>query len=212
MGGAQGEGGVGFLSEHDATNGLVEIRHRAGVHRVERLSVLDYMPIGEILAHADARFALAWWHWFFYAQPAIPERVITADPDAWYANPANTPERMGAANHTDFRAAIHDPAVVTAMLEDYRAGIGIDRTNDDADHALGHRLTCPTLVLWSSRDDLPTLHGDVLERWQHWAHDIRGGPIDSGHHMAEEASDELTTALVQFLSEEPTAHLARTSD
>jgi pimeloyl-ACP methyl ester carboxylesterase len=30
-----------------------------------------------------ARFATAWWHWFFFAQPEKPERVILADSDAW---------------------------------------------------------------------------------------------------------------------------------
>ena len=108
---------------------------------------------------------------------------------------------MGSENYADYRAAIHDSAVVTAMLEDYRAGLGVDRANDDADHASGHRLACPTLVLWSSRDDLPALHGDVLWRWQDWAHDVRGGPVSSGHHMAEDAPDQLTTALMRFLSE-----------
>jgi haloacetate dehalogenase len=34
---------------------------------VTKLAVLDCIPIGEHLARADARFALAWWHWFFFA-------------------------------------------------------------------------------------------------------------------------------------------------
>src|SRR5581483_2257247 len=51
---------------------------------ITRLAVLDCVPIGEALARADARFAQAWWHWFFFAQPDKPERAITADPDAWY--------------------------------------------------------------------------------------------------------------------------------
>ena len=35
--------------------------------------------------------------------------------------------RMGEENYADFRRAIHDPATVAAMLEDYRAGLGVDR-------------------------------------------------------------------------------------
>jgi haloacetate dehalogenase len=34
-----------------------------------------------------------------------------------------------------------------------------------------------------------------------WADDRRGRVIDSGHHMAEEAPEELTAALLGFLSE-----------
>lgn len=51
---------------------------------VTSLVVLDSVPIGEALARADARFAQEWWHWFFFAQPEVPECVILADPDAWY--------------------------------------------------------------------------------------------------------------------------------
>jgi haloacetate dehalogenase len=54
------------------------------------------------------------WHWFFLGQTDKPaERVINADPDAWYAvGAANTPERLGAEAFADFRRAIHDPATV----------------------------------------------------------------------------------------------------
>jgi haloacetate dehalogenase len=164
---------------------------------VTALAVLDSVPIGEALARADARFASAWWHWFFLGQTAKPaERVINADPDAWYGG---DPAVMGAEAYEDFRAAIHDPAVVHAMCEDYRAGLGPDRAADDADRAAGRRIGCPTLVLWSRHDDMADLYGDVLGVWRTWADDLRGGVIDSGHHMAEEAPDELAAALRDFL-------------
>jgi haloacetate dehalogenase len=52
---------------------------------VERLAVLDDVPIGEALARCDARFAIAWWHWFFLGNPSENvERALAADPDAWY--------------------------------------------------------------------------------------------------------------------------------
>ena len=41
------------------------------------------------------RFATAWWHWFFFAQPDKPERAILADPDAWYGgSPSNGRRRV----------------------------------------------------------------------------------------------------------------------
>jgi haloacetate dehalogenase len=166
---------------------------------VERLAVLDSVPIGEALARADARFAAAWWHWFFFAQPGIPERVITADPDAWYGTGPARAASMGEGNYTDYLTAIRDPAVVQAMVEDYRAGLGVDREDDDADRAAGRRLACPTLVAWSTADDLQELYGDVLAVWRPWASDLRGVAIASGHHMAEEAPDQLAAALSAFL-------------
>ena len=52
---------------------------------VSHLAVIDGVPIGEALARCDARFATEWWHWFFMGNPAAQaERVINADPDAWY--------------------------------------------------------------------------------------------------------------------------------
>jgi haloacetate dehalogenase len=108
---------------------------------------------------------------------------------------------MGEDNHADYLQAIHDPDTVRAMLEDYRAGLGVDRAADDADRAAGHRIGCPTLVLWSSRDDLEELFGNPLAIWSQWTTDLRGGgAIDSGHHMAEEAPVELATELGRFLA------------
>lgn len=163
---------------------------------ITRLALLDGVPILEALERCDARFAQAWWHWFFFAQPDKPERAILADPDAWYGGSA---EAMGEEAYRDFRAAIHDPATVHGMLEDYRAGLGIDRDHDAADRAAGRQLSCPVLALWSLRDDLEELYGDVLAVWRPWAPDLRGRGLDCGHHMAEEAPEELARELLEFL-------------
>ncbi|SEL63703.1 alpha/beta fold hydrolase [Nonomuraea pusilla] len=167
---------------------------------VTRLAVLDAVPIGEALARCDAGFAARWWHWFFLGQTDKPaERVISADPDAWYRA---GPEVMGQEAYEDYRRAIHDPLTVHAMCEDYRAGLGVDRAADDADRAAGRRPACPTLCLWSAKDDLEDLYGDPLEVWRGWAADVRGGPLDCGHHMAEEAPGELAEALLGFLGDD----------
>ena len=169
---------------------------------VTHLAVLDCIPIVEHLDRADARFAAAWWHWFFFAQPDKPERAITADPAAWYgAHAPGKAEAMGVENHADYLAAISDPDTVRAMLEDYRAGLTVDRADEEADRAAGRRVACPTLVLWSGRDDLEDLHGDPRKIWADWTTDLRGGrSIDSGHHMAEDAPQELAAELGRFLA------------
>ena len=165
---------------------------------VTALAVLDAVPIGEALARCDARFAASWWHWFFYGQTAKrAERVISADPEGWYAF---GPEAMGEEAYADYRRAIHDPATVHAMMEDYRAGLGPDRRHDDEDRRAGRQVGCPTLVLWATGDDLPDLYGDVLGVWRPWAADLRGRPFPSGHHMAEEAPDALAAELLAFLA------------
>jgi haloacetate dehalogenase len=163
--------------------------------RILRLAALDCLPISEHLRRADATFATAWWHWFFFAQPEIPERVINADPDGWYRG---NPDLMGQENYDEWRTAIRNPQVVRAMLEDYRAGLTVDRDDEEADRAAGTRITCPVLVLWSLRDDLEELYGDPRLIWRSWADDVHGYGIDSGHHMAELAPAELADALSRF--------------
>jgi haloacetate dehalogenase len=165
---------------------------------VRALVVMDAVPIGEALARADARFAASWWHWFFFGQTDKPaERVIDADPDAWYRVDRAL---MGEEAYADLRRALHDPEVVHAMLEDYRAGLGVDRAADDADRAAGRRVACPTLVLWATRDDMEELYDDPLEVWRAWAADLRGRRIESGHHMAEEAPAEVAAEIGRFLA------------
>jgi len=165
---------------------------------VSQLTVMDAVPIAEALDRCDARFAARWWHWFFLGQTAKPaERVIDADPDAWYQVAS---EQLGEENYADLRRALHDPQVVHAMCEDYRAGLGIDRAHDDADRAAGRRIRCPTLVVWATGDDLPDLYGAVLAVWRPWATDLRGVALDCGHHMAEEQPEELVAQIRSLIT------------
>jgi haloacetate dehalogenase len=61
-------------------------------------------------------------------------------------------------------------------------------------------VRCPTLIAWSVHDDLEDLWGDPVAIWRGWADDVRGATIDSGHHMAEEAPEQLAAVLVGFFS------------
>jgi haloacetate dehalogenase len=164
--------------------------------RVQTLTVMDGIPISEALDRCDARFATQWYHWFFFAQPGHPERLINADPAAFYRG---DPDAMGPENHVEWLAAVNDPDTVRAMLEDYRAGLGVDRADEDDDRAHGRRVGCPTMFLWSTRDDMEDLYGDPLAIWRRWAPDLRGQPIESGHHMAEDNPEDLARALIGFL-------------
>jgi len=74
----------------------------------------------------------------------------------------------------DYQRAIHDPATVRAMCEDYRAGLGIARAHDDADLAAGRTLARPVLVIWAGRDDLERLYGDSVAVWRGWAGNVTG--------------------------------------
>lgn len=168
---------------------------------VTRLVVMDGLPIVEHLERTDARFARAWWHWWFLGQTEKPaERVISADPDAWYRTPP--PEEMGAENHADVWAAFRDPAVVHGMCEDYRAGLGVDRAHDEADRAAGRRIACPAMLLEAGGDDLD-IHGEPGAIWQPWLEQpLVHRVVDCGHHQAEEAPHEVAAALLDFLRDQ----------
>ncbi|MBW9209584.1 alpha/beta hydrolase [Mumia sp. zg.B21] len=167
---------------------------------VDRLALLDCIPISEHLRRITPGFATRWFHWFFFAQPETPERVINADPDSWYAG---GPEELGDENYAEFRAATRDPDVVRAMLEDYRAGLTVDRRDEEEDRDAGRRLRPPLLVAWSAGEDLDDLGGDPVEVWKTWADDVRGGAvIDSSHHMAEEAPEQLVDVLAALFGAE----------
>jgi haloacetate dehalogenase len=165
---------------------------------VTRLVVMDCLPLVEHLERTDARFARAWWHWWFLGQTDKPaERVINADPDAWYRTPS--PDEMGVDNHDDVWAAFHDPDVVHGMCEDYRAGLGVDRRHDEEDRAAGRRISCPMLLLESAYDDLD-IHGDPVEIWSSWVEaPLTHRIVQSGHHQAEEAPEQVAGAIGEFL-------------
>lgn len=164
---------------------------------VERLVILDAVPIAEALERCDAKFAKNWWHWFFFAQPEKPERAILADPDAWY----NPPQKhlVSADAMALFRRSIHDERVVHGMIEDYRAGLGIDRQHDEEDRTALRKIRCPTMVIWSDQDDMGELYGDPRSVWAPWVDStFVTASIHSGHHVAEEAPQDLANALTTF--------------
>jgi len=166
--------------------------------RVTRLAVLDIVPTGEVLMRADRAFGLGYWHWFFLAQPApTPERMIGADPDAYYRHfdaDFFDPEAVAA-----YRRAADDPDTIRAMCEDYRAGAGLDVEHDLADKNHRRRIACPLLALWGGRWYLEDWY-DVLAIWREWADDVSGRAVDAGHYLAEERPDDVLGELRGFFA------------
>ena len=174
--------------------------------RVSAVAVLDVVPTGEVWSRADAQLALLYWHWGFLAQPApLPERMIGADPGAFFdlhvcrlglgqAAGRYPPEVMAA-----YRRQLDDPDVVEAICEDYRAGARVDREHDDADRQQRRRIACPLLVLWAARGALPRLYADVLDVWRPWAADVRGQGVDASHFLAEDQPDVVADQLAELL-------------
>jgi haloacetate dehalogenase len=87
--------------------------------------------------------------------------------------------------------------VIHAICEDYRAGATYDLELDEADRG-ARKIDCPVLVLWGEKGPLDRL--DPLAIWATWADDVRGAALACGHHLPEEAPEEPSAALREFLS------------
>jgi haloacetate dehalogenase len=169
---------------------------------VTHLGVLDIVPTGESFRRADREFALGYWVWcFLAADEPVPEQLVARAPgvlvdhmlDAW----SDVPDAFPPEVRAEYIEKLSDPETVHAICEEYRAAATLDCEHDDADQGR-RRIGCPTLVLWSATGPTAAWY-EPLEIWQTWAEDVRGGPIAAGHFLPEEAPDEVTRQLLDFL-------------
>jgi haloacetate dehalogenase len=172
--------------------------------RVERLAVLDIIPTIEHFERADMAFGLGYYHWFWFAQPyPFPENIISAAPEAWFrAHTSREPKDDGFFHPralADYLAAARTPEMIRGMCEDYRAAATIDLAHDRESRARGDRIRCPMLALWGAKGKIGAWY-DALAIWrQYCSGDVTGGPVPSGHYLAEEAPQAVLDALGPFL-------------
>ncbi|TAL29866.1 MAG: alpha/beta hydrolase [Phenylobacterium sp.] len=170
---------------------------------VAKVSILDIIPTGEVWARADRRFALAYWHWSFLAQPhPMPETLIGADPEyaLFRAQFGGAISGFDPEAYADYLAAARSPSVIHGMCEDYRAGAGYDRALDEADKKAGKKIACPVQVLWGAKAALVAWY-DTLAIWREWADDVQGQAIDCGHFIPEEKPEETLSLLSGFFAD-----------
>jgi len=184
------------------------VAHRLALdhpQRVQKLALMDIIPTLEHFERTDMAMALGYYHWFWFAQPhPFPENVISAAPDAWWrahtSREPKPPDFFAREALADYLAAIHDPQMIQGMCEDYRAAASIDLEHDRASRAAGDKIRCPLLVLWGKKAKIEAWY-DALEVWtQYCSSTVTGGPVNSGHYLAEEAPEEVLKRLVAFFA------------
>lgn len=191
-----------FLVGHDRGG---RVAHRMALDhesRVAALMVCDIAPTREMYAQADARFAKAYWHWFFLIQPyPLPEQMLAADPDTYWS--AKCME-LGGGKHPfsseameEYITAHRDPATLHAICEDYRAAYSIDIEHDDAD--AGKKVAPPLRVLWGTKGIIDRTYGAV-KIWQERAETVSGGEIEGSHYFPEERPEETAEDIAAFFS------------
>ena len=171
--------------------------------RVERLAVLDIAPTREMYRETTDAFARDYWHWFFMIQKApLPERMMGADPDAfWRWRCARGEKGLSIFDPLaleDYLSAFRDPETIRATCEDYRAAATIDIRHDDEDE--GRKVACPLLALWGSEGSIEK-HFDCLDLWRERAEDVRGETLPGGHYLAEEVPEMVAERLLGFFGE-----------
>jgi haloacetate dehalogenase len=172
--------------------------------RVTHLAVLDTIPTLELADRLTYEHAARLGNWFFLGQPApLPETLIGCAPDAYLdclmERWAGRRESLVEAAIAEYRRCFRRPTVIRAACEDYRAGLAIDVEHDQADRQAGHRITAPTLVLWSA-NGFAAMFGDPLAIWRRWAVHVQGQELTCGHFVMEEAPEKVGTLLEAFLT------------
>lgn len=193
-----------FVVGHDRGG---RVAHRMALDhaaRIPALMVLDIAPTREMYARADARFATAYWHWFFLTQPyPIPERIIGADPDLFFElrtlGLGGGEHPFSAAALEEYRRCHRDPATIHAICEDYRAAYTIDMAHDDADEdrEAGSMLRQPLSVLWASAGIIDATYG-ALAIWRERAEQVTGRAFPGSHYFPEERPEELADEIRGF--------------
>lgn len=180
------------------------VAFRAGLDHpdaVTHLACLDVLPTLDMWEALRGTTAAVGFHLYLMAQPpGLPETLIGASPDAFFAHFldlwANDPAALPADVRAAYLAACRE--AVPSVVADYRASAGIDVEHDTADRARGSRATMPVSVL--QQDWGAALGYDAAALWGAWAADLRHSTVSCGHFMAEEAPGDIARALRDLLA------------
>jgi haloacetate dehalogenase len=167
---------------------------------VTRLCVLDIVPTHTVFAQTDRHLAAAYWHWFFFQAPDLPEVLIGAAPEAFlryvFRALAFHVSAIEEPLIREYVRAFMHPGTIRASLEDYRAAARQDFNDDERD--LARRVRCPVLAIWGEFGKMHAIF-DVLATWKDKADALEGHPLPCGHFIPEEAPEQLLADLRKFL-------------
>jgi len=170
--------------------------------QVRNLTVLDIVPTHTVFRDTGKELAAAYWHWFFFQVPDLPEIMMANSAEPFLRHMFRAlcfrQDTIEEAMFQEYLRAFKLPGTIRAGLEDYRAAATVDIADDERD--LGKKLACPVLVIWGEYGKMHTLF-DVLATWKEKAASVRGHPVKCGHFIPEEAPDELLRDLTPFLLE-----------
>jgi haloacetate dehalogenase len=168
---------------------------------VTHLACLDVLPTLDMWQVMHGTSAAVGFHLYLMAQPpGLPERMIGADPDAFFGHFLDLWAHDPGAVPAPVRAAYLDACreAVPSIVADYRASAGIDIEHDRDDRDAGKVLDMPVTVL--QQDWGAALGFDARALWSAWAPRLAHRTVGFGHFMAEEAPVEVAEELRKLLA------------
>ena len=179
------------------------VAFRAGLDHpdtITHLMCLDILPTLDMWDVLRGTRAAVGFHLYLMAQPpGLPEEMIAASADTFFDHFLTVWTKDSEAIPAEVHSAYLDAcrAAVPSIVADYRASATIDVTHDEVDLAAGNKLRMPVTVI--QQDWGAALGFDAAARWGAWCSDLHHQTTSSGHFMAEESPDEITTALRDLL-------------
>ena len=126
---------------------------------VRNLTVLDIVPTHTVFRDAGKELAAAYWHWFFFQVPDLPEIMIANSAEPFLRHMFRAlcfrQDTIEEPMFQEYLRAFRLPGTIRAGLEDYRAAATVDIADDERD--LGKKLACPVLVIWGEYGKMHTL-------------------------------------------------------
>ena len=196
-----------FVCAHDRG---ARVAHKLCVDhpgRVRRAILMDICPTLAMYEATGLEFARAYWHWFFLIQAApLPETLVLGEPRrfAELFMGGRQEGGLGIFKEECFEAYVRglsDPEAVRGMCQDYRAAATLDMEEARGDLEAGRLVECPLLVLWGKHGVIEKCF-DAVREWRAVAGEgvsIEGYAVESGHYLAEEAPEDIVSAIVEFL-------------
>ena len=178
------------------------VAHRLALdfsERVKKLVVLDIVPTHTIFSRTGRELATAYWHWFYFQAPDLPEIMIrnSAEPflQTMFRSLSWRPNAIDDILFAEYLRAFTLPGTIRCGLEDYRAAATIDFEDDERE--LGTKLACPVYSIWGQFGKMDSLF-DVVDTWKEKADNVIGKSLPCGHFIPEEAPEELLEEVVPF--------------
>lgn len=166
-----------------------------------KLGALQVPPIATWRKNQSLEQLFASWYMFFFQIPSLPEYLMRMNDYAMLEKSLRgstaKPDVFSDEDIAEYKKAWGEPGALTGMLNYYRANI-VKRFLDKVEEP--KKIKVPTLFIYGEKDKA------VLPRTVAGVADMIDAPFTevripgSGHWVQQEAGDEVTRALREFLA------------